>query len=167
MSLFIRSLAVTLALGLATPVFAADMSVKLLAPWGGKKVPKGQHCTLHGGNGSTPPMQISNLPKGTAWVLVEYNDKSYAPLSTRGGHGSIGYDVKGSSAKLPAVPGLTNKLPKGIRVVKKARGIGKYASKGYMPPCSGGRGNRYAADVKAMSAAGKVLGKVTIVIGRY
>lgn len=57
----------------------AEMSVKLGGGWDGKKVPTGQHCKLHGGNGSTPPMKATNLPKGTAWVHVEYNDRDYQP----------------------------------------------------------------------------------------
>ncbi len=162
-----RTFALILALGIAAPVYAADMSVKLLAPWDGKKVPKGQECVLDGGNGRTPPMQVSNLPSGTVWVLVQYNDKSYPPLSNNGGHGSIGYNIKGSSAKLPAVPGMTKNLPTGISVVAKARSTGSYASPGYLPPCSGGRGNRYTADVKAMTATGKVLAKVKVELGRY
>lgn len=32
----------------------AEMSVKLGGGWDGKKVPAGQQCSLHGGNGSTP-----------------------------------------------------------------------------------------------------------------
>lgn len=146
---------------------AAKMAVELLPPWDGKNVPAGQQCKLDGGNGKTPPMTVSGLPTGTAWILVEYNDKSYAPLSTKGGDGSIGYKSSGSSAKLPAMPGMTDKLPGGAWVVKKARSTGNYASNGYLPPCSGGRGNNYSADVKAISAAGKVLEKVTVKIGRY
>jgi hypothetical protein len=52
-------------------------------------------------------------------------------------------------------------------VISAARGTGKYASKGYMPPCSGGRGNRYFAIVKAISSGGKVLEKQRVEIGRY
>ena len=35
------------------------------------------------------------------------------------------------------------------------------------PPCSGGRGNRYFAVVKAVDADGKVLAKAKIRLGRY
>lgn len=100
-------------------------------------------------------------------LAVEYNDKSYAPLSSKGGHGIIGYAVKGNTADLPAVPGMTDKLPAGIRVISKARSTGEYASAGYLPPCSGGRGNDYRADVKAIGADGKVIEKVTVRLGRY
>ncbi|UYV38538.1 hypothetical protein N4R57_05575 [Rhodobacteraceae bacterium D3-12] len=146
---------------------AADMSVSLQGGWTGKAVPKGQQCTLHGGKGATPPMKVTGLPAGTAAILVEYDDKSYSPLSRNGGHGSLIYPAKGSSATLPSVPGLTNKLPHGVKVHKKARGTGKYASKGYLPPCSGGKGNKYTATLKAIGANGKTLEKKTITIGRY
>ena len=150
----------------AAPAFA-DMKASVTAPWNGKKVPAGQQCTLHGGNGKTPPFQVTGIPEGTVMLVVEYNDKSYSPLSSRGGHGTIGYPVKGSSGKFRAVPGLTAKLPGGIRVIKKARSSGDYASAGYLPPCSGGRGNKYQADVKAINAKGKVLAKTKMDLGRY
>jgi hypothetical protein len=145
----------------------ADMKAAVSAPWNGKKVPAGQQCTLHGGNGKTPPFQVTGIPAGTVMLVVEYNDKSYSKLSSKGGHGTIGYPVKGASAKFPAVPGLSAKLPAGIRVIKKARSTGDYASAGYLPPCSGGKGNKYQADVKAINAGGKVLAKTKMDLGRY
>ena len=78
----------------------AEMSVQLGGGWDGKKVPAGQQCSLHGGKGSTPLMKVTNLPKATAWGYVEYNDRDYQPLSYKGGHGVIGYPVKGGSADL-------------------------------------------------------------------
>lgn len=151
----------------ATATLSHAMEVKLGGGWDGKKVPAGQQCVLHGGKGSTPPMVVSGVPAGAAMIVVEFNDKSYAKLSTKGGHGRIGFPVTGATTKLPAVPGMTNKLPGGAIVVKAARSTGQYASKGYLPPCSGGRGNRYTADVKAVDAKGKVLKTVTVDIGKY
>jgi hypothetical protein len=156
-----------LGLMLSAGVAHADMSIKLGNGWDGKRVPNGQHCTLFGGKGATPPMKISNLPSGASWVFVEYNDRDYRPLSRNGGHGVIGYPVKGSSANIYSVPGLIGKLPGKAKVISAARGTGKYASKGYMPPCSGGRGNRYFAIVKAISSGGKVSEKQRVEIGRY
>lgn len=159
-----------LACGLAT-VFAssamADMSITLENGWNGKTVPKGQHCALFGGKGATPPMKVTGLPSDTAWVYVEYNDQDYRPLSKNGGHGVIGYPVSGSSLELYSVPGLVDTLPGKGRVISAARGTGDYASKGYMPPCSGGKGNRYFAIVKAISSGGKVLEQQKVEIGRY
>lgn len=151
---------------LANPAIAA-MKASVLPPWDGKNVPQGQNCKLDGGNGKTPPIKVTGLPAGTRWVVVEFNDKSYSPLSRNGGHGKIGFPVSGSAATLPAVPGMTAKLPGGAVVVTKARSTGRYASPGYLPPCSGGKGNRYTADVKALDANSKVLEQVSIDIGRY
>ncbi|MDG1471378.1 MAG: hypothetical protein P8Q26_07435 [Ascidiaceihabitans sp.] len=155
-----------LLIAVATPTLA-DMNARVSAPWDGKKVPAGQQCTLHGGKGKTPPFQVTAIPAGTVMLVVEYNDKSFSKLSSKGGHGTIGYPVKGTSGTFPAVPGLSANLPDGVRVIKKARSTGDYASAGYLPPCSGGRGNKYQADVKAVSAAGKVLAKAKMDLGRY
>ncbi|MBL4807691.1 MAG: hypothetical protein JKY31_10435 [Rhodobacteraceae bacterium] len=146
---------------------AADFDISLGTPWDGIDVPDGQQCALFDGNGSTPPMELSNLSDGTVLVHVEFNDLSYQPLSENGGHGTIGFDVSGASAALPSVPGLTNELPAGIQVVRAARSGGQYASDGYLPPCSGGRGNSYSADVIAFDADMNRLGMVTVAIGRY
>lgn len=151
---------------LAVPA-AAEIKVQLQAPWTGDKIPAGQQCKMHGGNGATPPMKVSGLPAGTVAVLVEYDDKSFQPLSSRGGHGTLLYPVSGASATLPSVPGMTDKLPGGVRVHKKARSTGQYGSKGYLPPCSGGRGNRYTATLYAIGADGKKGEKTQITIGRY
>lgn len=152
---------------LATAVHA-DISVKLGAPWDGKKVPAGQQCTLFGGKGSTPPMQVTGVPQGAAWIVAEFNDKSYQPLSRNGGHGIIAWPAKAGTSQLKSVPGLAAKLPHGAQVMKPARSSGKYASAGYLPPCSGGRGNNYTVDIKVINSAGKVLAsKKNVKIGRY
>lgn len=165
----IRTLCLIAGVGLGTVPGIADaaMTVTLDAPWDGRKVPAGQQCSLFGGNGATPPMTVAGLPQGTVWVVVAFNDRDYRPLSRNGGHGTIGFPVKGASAKLPAVPGMTDRLPGGARVVAAAKSTGRSASPGYLPPCSGGRGNRYSADVSAVGADGKVIETVRIAIGRY
>ncbi len=150
----------------ASPALALD--VQLTGGWDGKTVPAGQHCTLQGGNGSTPPMTVSGIPGGATWLVLEFNDKDYRPLSTKGGHGILAYPVKGATTKIPALPGMTTKLPGGARVMKPSRAGGEFASPGYLPPCSNGRKNRYSVDVKAIDGAGKVLDKArNISIGRY
>lgn len=156
-----------LVFSLAAGAAHADMKVKLGGGWNGKTVPAGQHCRLHGGKGSTPPMTVSGIPSGAAWIIVEFNDRDYRPLSTKGGHGVIGWPVKGSKTVLKPVPGKSARLPGGAQVVKKARSTGDYASPGYLPPCSGGRGNRYFADVKAVAKSGKVLARTRVEMGRY
>lgn len=161
---------VTAILGLlgSAGVAMADMSAQLGGGWDGGKVPSGQQCKLHGGNGSTPPMRVSGIPSGAVWVVAYFNDKSYKPLSRNGGHGTIAFPVRGAVTDLPAVPGMTKRLPGGAQVMAAAKSSGKYASPGYLPPCSGGKNNRYSVDLKAVDKQGKVLAEIRdFTIGRY
>lgn len=152
----------------STPAAFAAMTVKLGAPWDGVTVPAGQQCRLdRAGKGATPPMTVAGLPKGTAQVVVAFNDRDYPPLSKSGGHGTIGFAVSGPTAMLPPVPGHTKKMPAGAVVVARAKSTGNYASAGYLPPCSGGKGHRYFAVVSAVDAAGKTLEQVTVELGKY
>ncbi|WP_066818484.1 hypothetical protein [Frigidibacter mobilis] len=152
----------------SSPAALAAMTVTLGAPWDGVKVPPGQHCKLdRGGKGATPPMTVKGLPSGTAQIVVAYNDRDYPPLSKKGGHGTIGFAVSGQTAQLPPVPGHTKKMPAGAVVVARAKSEGNYASAGYLPPCSGGKGHRYFAVVSAVDAAGKTLEEVTVELGKY
>ena len=162
------ALAVSLAM-VAGPVSAAKLQVSFADPsWTGKKIPKGQHCKKFGGNGATPELTVSGIPEGATAILVEFNDASYQPLSSRGGHGIVGFEhAGGGEAVLPPVPGGTRETPAGTWIEKKNRATGAWTSPGYLPPCSGGRGNRYFAVVKAVDANGKVLAKAKITIGRY
>lgn len=146
---------------------AQSFTAKLALPWNGVTVPDGQQCRLFGGDGATPIIVLQGLPEGTVQMRVEFNDKSYAPLADNGGHGVIGFPVSGSHAVLPSVPGMTAYLPMGAEVLAAARSSGQYASAGYLPPCSGGRGNRYMADVIALDANGAELARVPVELGRY
>ena len=145
----------------------AQMTATIKAPWDGQRVPTGQQCRLFGGRGATPPMEVAGIPAGTAWIVVAFNDRDFAPLSTCGGHGTIGFPARGTKMTLPAVPGMTAQLPGGAVVVAAARSTGDYASPRYLPPCSGGRGNRYFAEVSAMDRANKVLATARVELGRY
>ena len=153
----------------AGPAFAAKLQVGFAdSSWTGKKIPKGQHCKKFGGNGSTPELKVSGIPEGTTAIFVEFNDASYQPLSNRGGHGIVGFEYTGGGESvLPPVPGGTEETPAGTWIEKKNRATGAWTSSGYLPPCSGGRGNRYFAVVKAVDADKKVLAKAKIKLGRY
>lgn len=141
--------------------------------WTGKAIPPGQHCQLFGGKGATPALKVENIPAGVNAIIVEFNDLSFGPLSNGGGHGKIGYWVKGASATLFSVPGDTDKLPEGAFIESRARSTGQYASVGYLPPCSGGKGNTYAAEVKAVfkatddPEANKLFATGKITLGNY
>ena len=140
--------------------------------WDGKKIPAGQHCQVFGGNGSTPALKVSNIPAGANAIIIEYNDQSYGPLSNGGGHGTIGYRISGTTADLPAVPGHTASVPEGTFIEHASFATGQYASPGYLPPCSGGRGNIYTAVVKAVYKSekkdeNKLLAVQPITLGSY
>lgn len=141
--------------------------------WTGKAIPKGQQCRLFGGKGATPALKIEHIPAGANAIIVEFNDASYGPLSSDGGHGKIGYWIKGNNATVISVPGETDKLPESTFVEAKARSSGQYASPGYLPPCSGGKGNTYVAEVKAVYKAkadkeeSKLLATGKITLGTY
>lgn len=166
---FLGVFAVTALLLAGSPVAAEDLQVSFADPaWTGKEIPEGQHCKKFGGDGATPPLKVSGIPEGTSAILVEFNDKSFQPLSRKGGHGIVGFRHSGGNeAVLPAVPGGTTETPDGTWIEKKNRATGAWRSPGYLPPCSGGRGNRYSAVVKAVNADGKTLAKARISLGRY
>lgn len=151
----------------ASAANAQSFTAELGPPWDGIDVPDGQQCRLFNGDGATPLIILQGLPEGAAQMRVEFNDKSYAPLSENGGHGAIGFQVIGPNAVLPSVPGMTADLPEGAEVLAAALSSGRYASAGYLPPCSGGRGNRYMADVIAQDASGAELARVSVELGRY
>jgi len=125
--------------------------------WNGNTIPAGQHCQMFGGKGQTPALKVGKIPAGANAIIVEFNDLSFGPLSSGGGHGKIGYWLKGAgSAVLSSVPGETADLGvEGSFIEARALSTGQYASPGYLPPCSGGRGHTYVADVKAVYRATK------------
>jgi hypothetical protein len=142
--------------------------------WDGKKIPMNQVCFTD--TGSTPPLTISNIPQGTNAILMEVNDENYSPLSSGGGHGIVGFWIdKGSSTvTLPAVLGhTTENLPKDTFIESASRSKGRYATRGYLPPCSGGNNHMYSANIKAVYKAkndkeeSKLLGDTHIKFGKY
>lgn len=156
------------------PAFAdAELTVEFVDPaWDGNRIPKGQQCKKFKGNGSTPALRVSNIPKGANAIIVEFNDASFSRLSNNGGHGKIGWKIEGGGETvLTPVPGGTDNLPEGTWLVKKNRATGAWSSPGYLPPCSGGQGNKYVAVVIAVRMAGddvaEELAEVDITLGRF
>ena len=144
------------------------------AAWDGKTVPKGQQCRKFSGAGDTPALVVGGVPADANAIVVEFNDRSYAPLSANGGHGKIGFWVTGGGrVTLASVPGEKSELPEGSFLEAQNRASGSYARPGYLPPCSGGKGNAYFAEVKAVfkgkteAEKGKLLAVGRIELGRY
>lgn len=168
------SLAIAFSLFAGTPAGAAKLTITLTDPaWNGFQIPAGQQCSKFGGKGATPALRIGNIPAGANAIFVEFNDRDYQPLSDDGGHGKIGFWIgKGAkSADLPAVPGETDEMPKGAFLEERNRATGSFATGGYLPPCSGGNGHVYFADIKAVKKAEgerpKVLAETRFLLGRY
>ena len=133
-------------------------------------MPSDQVCFKYITNrAKTPPLKVGNIPAGTTHIIVSFNDESYGPMCC-GGHGAVRFKVDGNAiATLPAVPAETSDLPDGVET--ESAHSGPYGSGAYLPPCSGGRGNTYSADVKAVSVStgksGKLLGRGKIYLGDY
>ena len=142
--------------------------------WDGKTVPKGQHCRKFGGSGNTPALVVEGVPAEANALIIEFNDRSYAPLSANGGHGKIRIPVSGGGkVMVPSAPGETAEMPDGMFLEARNRASGSYAAPGYLPPCSGGRGNAYFAEIKAVykgmkeGEKGKLFAEGAIELGRY
>ncbi len=170
--------AILLSVASLPTIAAADeeLSISFADPaWDGKRIPKGQQCKKFGGNGATPALKVSNIPADANAIIVEFNDNSFAKLSSNGGHGKVGWRIAGGGeAVLKSVPGGTDDLPEGTWLVKKNRATGGWYSPGYLPPCSGGSGNTYVGVVKAVKIpeggdAGDaiVLAEGKFTLGRY
>lgn len=142
--------------------------------WDGKKIPQGQECRKFGGKGATPPLVVSAIPKDANAIIMEYGDHDWPPMDG-GGHGIIGFNIAPGTkeAKIPPVAGHSYDLPKGFFLVAEHLGPAWDKAGAYMPPCSGGRGNKYFVVVKAVRLAkpedkiGKVLAIKELEIGAY
>ena len=74
--------------------------------------------------------------------------------------------MKDDPAELPGSPAIVPATSAPQPALTTAAGRLRL-SPGCPPPCSGGRGNRYFAVVKAVGADRKVLAKAKIKLGRY
>lgn len=153
----------------------AKLEVTFTDPtWNGRAIPAGQQCAQFGGKGASPALVVKGIPPGTTDLLVEFNDSNYPPLSSGGGHGTIRVPLSPGATEVtvPSVPGETNTLPAGV-VKEESHRAPFSPGTAYLPPCSGGRGNLYFADVKAVvrpaapAERGKLLGTGRITLGRY
>jgi hypothetical protein len=143
-------LAALLTAALTAPL--AALEVKLADPsWDGAKVPDGQQCQKFGGKGKSPALAVSGIPSGASHLVVEWSDRSYAPMD-KGGHGKVAYAIESgaTSATVPPVPGHTMELPAGFSLVEAHKAPTWDLPGAYLPPCSGGRGNAYYVTVKAV-----------------
>lgn len=152
----------------------SQLEVSLADPlWDGKNVPKGQQCNRFSGQGQTPVLQVKNIPAEANAVILEFSDRDASHMDN-GGHGMIGYKIKNNAGEVsvPSVKGHTFDLPQGFFLVSAHNNPSWDTAGAYMPPCSGGRGNRYYVTVKAVYDApegqeSKMLAKGQTNLGSY
>lgn len=152
----------------------ADLGVSFSdSKWNGKEIPAGQQCNKFGGNAGTAPLTVRNIPGGTNALIMEFSDRSYQPMNN-GGHGKIGYSISANTQQtnIPSVPGHTFDLPKDFFLISAHQGSGWDTAGAYMPPCSGGKGNLYTVNVKAVYDApegkeSQLLGEGKLTLGTY
>ena len=142
--------------------------------WDGERVPQSGICSNFGGKDISPSLVVGNIPEGANAILVQFNDLDHPPLSRHGGHGTIGFWIKGGGqAHLPPVTGYSVEMPDGAFIERPALSSGAFASQGYLAPCSGGKGHRYVADVLAVYKAtdstddSQILAEQRFELGRY
>jgi phosphatidylethanolamine-binding protein (PEBP) family uncharacterized protein len=134
--------------------------------WDHRRIPRGQQCSRHGGKGATPALSVNGIPKKTKTITVAFNDEGTPELAKNGGLGVVGYPWLGKNNQLlHSVPGETRSISGGAFLVASNRDDGK--EKGYLPPCSGGKGHTYTAIVTAVDRSGETLAQRRVVLGRY
>ncbi|MCW8193557.1 hypothetical protein F6455_01995 [Proteobacteria bacterium 005FR1] len=153
-----RAIAVSAMCLLSSLATAQDLSASLADPaWTGDGIPQGQQCQRFGGqNPESPEVKIENIPQGTQAIVLAFSDRSFERMDN-GGHGMVAYKLSGEhsgSVTIPSVPGHTENLPNGFFTVQAHQAPGWDKAGAYLPPCSGGRGNNYFIDIKAVKLAG-------------
>jgi hypothetical protein len=119
----------------------------------------------------SPALLVSNIPKNTNKLLIEFNEPSYPPLSYDGGHGAIWVDPKGKTeVTIPSILEETMDLPEGVFLEHKHRApIGK--SGVFFGPCGCGMGESYVAVISAFTVTPDkkktLLAKTTIELGTF
>lgn len=143
--------------------------------WNGITIPKGQQCKKFGGKSpATPQIRVQGIPAQANAIVMEYSDRSWPPMDN-GGHGKIGYTISRGTKEvtIPSVPGHSFKLPEGFFIIDPHQSPEWDEPGAYMPPCSGGTGNKYYVTVKAVVLSGsdpktfKELTQVVLEMGKY
>ena len=135
--------------------------------WDGARVPDGMQCAQQGGSQpASPPLLVSGIPPSANRLVVEFNDESYSPLSSDGGHGKFAVNVSGREEAIvpPFTEGQTSDWPAGVSLVASNRS-GRLP--GYLAPCSGKQNHLYSVIVRAMSPSNEELVRGYLPLGRY
>lgn len=125
------------------------------AAWNGEGIPDGQMCNRFNKNDTknpeSPELMVKGIPAEADAIILYFSDRSFARMDN-GGHGQVGFKIGAGSTEVtvPRVPGHTEDLPENFWMVKAHGAPGWDTAGAYLPPCSGGRGNNYFIDVKAV-----------------
>lgn len=167
-----RTTALLVSLSVTHVSFAADFAAEFADPvWDGVTVPAGHQCQKFGGKHGSPALRVSGLPARANALILEFSDRSYAPMDN-GGHGKLGYTIDPGTDEVtvPSAPPHTKDLPAGFWTVAE-HGAPKWDKPGaYLPPCSGGKGNAYYVTVRAVVREGdemKDLAQTVVEMGKY
>ena len=155
-------------------VKADDLVLSFTDPaWLASGIPDGQQChRFKGVNPQSPELVIKNIPAEATAIILEFSDRSLASMNN-GGHGKVGYKIpKGTTeVTIPRIPGHMTELPENFFIVAEHRAPGWDTAGAYLPPCSGGRGNQYFVDVKAVilseADVSNVLAEASIQMATY
>lgn len=167
-----RTSAFMFLLVLPLAVTASDLQAKFVDPvWDGAAVPDGYQCQKFGGTHGSPALHVNGIPARTNALVLEFSDRSYAPMD-HGGHGKLGYAIEpgSTSVQVPSVPPHTTALPAGFWTVAEHSAPDWDKPGTYLPPCSGGRGNAYYVTVKAVVHEGddiEELAETILEMGKY
>jgi len=133
--------------------FSAELSLSFTdSAWNGDGIPAGQMCNkFKGDNPQSPELVIKNIPAGTTAIVLEFSDRSNERMD-KGGHGKVGYKIPEGATEVtvPRIPGHTEDLAENFFTVAAHKAPMWDTAGAYLPPCSGGRGNQYFIDVKAV-----------------
>lgn len=155
-----------LAMVVASDARAGELGLAFENPdWTGKSVPGIGICTMHGGNGLSPAIKVTDMPASTDRLVIKFTDRDWG---SEGAHGVVALGVpKGAtSATIPSFRGEVDALPVDIEKISN-HACRACAGGVYLGPCSGGGGHQYFMTVYAENSSREVLAEGKLVLGNY
>lgn len=139
--------------------------------WDGQRVPSDEVCKKFNSRaGETPAIKLNGLSSTTTNIELSFNDLSASPEFNFGGHGVLNYKVtsnENGEIIIPKAPGQVDTLPENFSIKRDFTSKAWDSGKGYLPPCSGGRGHVYTVDIRAFNEKGELTGDTKLNLGRY
>ncbi|SHN66368.1 hypothetical protein [Desulfovibrio litoralis] len=139
--------------------------------WNGATIPSGEVCNKFNSRpGNAPSIKVSNIPNTTVRLELKFSDETARAAFRNGGHGIISYTLPTagmSEVVIPSFPGQVSNLPPNFQIVRNFTSEAWDSGTGYLPPCSGGKGNLYTVVISGFDAQGSLTGEVKLKMGRY